>query len=104
MNLVHDLRPAHLPFLALRTFEAYARRGDIAAAAAELGITPSAGSHQLKSLEVFLGQALTERHGRRVALTANGPRYFQAVRPAFILLHHATTPVQRHFLQGPVTT
>lgn len=103
MNLVHDLRPGRLPFLALRAFEAYARRGDIAAAAAELGITPSAVSHQLKSLEVFLGQALTERRGRRLALTADGRRYFEAVRPAFILLHNATAQLQRNVLQRRVT-
>jgi DNA-binding transcriptional LysR family regulator len=103
MNMVHDLRPGHLPFFALRTFEAYARRGDIAAAAAELGITPSAVSHQLKSLEVFLGQALTERRGRRLALTADGRRYFEAVRPAFILLHNATGQLQRNVLQRRVT-
>jgi DNA-binding transcriptional LysR family regulator len=103
MNSVHDQRPGHLPFLALRAFEAYARRGDIAAAAAELGITPSAVSHQLKSLEVFLGQALTERRGRRLALTADGRRYFEAVRPAFILLHNATGQLQRNVLQRRVT-
>lgn len=86
----------------MRTFEAYARRGDITAAA-ELGITPSAVSHQLKSLEVFLGQALTERRGRRLALTADGRRYFEAVRPAFILLHNAAGQLRRNVLQRRVT-
>lgn len=103
MNTVQDLHPGRLPLLALRAFEAYARRGDIAAAAVELGITPSAVSHQLKSLEVFLGQALTERRGRRLALTADGRRYFEAVRPAFILLHNATGQLQRNVLQRRVT-
>lgn len=103
MNVTHDFRPGHLPFLALRAFEAYARRGDIAAAAVELGVTPSAVSHQLKSLEVFLGQTLTERRGRRLALTADGRRYFEAVRPAFILLHNATGQLQRDVLQQRVT-
>lgn len=102
MNSIHDTRPGRLPFLALRAFEAYARSGDIAAAATELGITPSAVSHQLKSLEVFLGQALTERRGRRLALTADGRRYFEAVRPAFILLHSATGQLRRNVLQRRV--
>jgi len=103
MNVVHDLRPGYLPFFALRTFEAYARLGDVAATAAELAITPSAVSHQLKSLELFLGQALTERRGRRLALTADGRRYYEAVRPAFILLHNATGQLRRNVLRRRVT-
>src|ERR1700737_771034 len=103
MNMIHNSTPGHLPFPALRTFEAYARLGGVAAAAAELSITPSAVSHQLKSLGLFLGQPLTERRGRRLVLTADGRRYFEAVRPAFILLHNATGQLQRNVLQRRVT-
>src|SRR5258708_37546441 len=103
MNLVHNSTPDHLPFPALRAFEAYARLGDVNTAAGELGITPSAVSHQLKSLGLFLGQSLTERRGRRLVLTAEGRRYFEAVRPAFILLHNATSQLQRSTLQRRVT-
>ena len=103
MNLIHNSTPDHLPFPALRAFEAYARLGDVNAAAGELGITPSAVSHQLKSLGLFLGQSLTERRGRRLVLTAEGRRYFEAVRPAFILLHYATGQLRQNTLQRRVT-
>jgi DNA-binding transcriptional LysR family regulator len=101
--MIHNSTSGHLPFPALRSFEAYARLGGVAAAAAELSITPSAVSHQLKSLGLFLGQPLTERRGRRLVLTADGRRYFEAVRPAFILLHNATSQLQRSTLQRRVT-
>lgn len=103
MNSIHPSKLGYLPFPALRTFEAYARLGDVNAAASELGISPSAVSHQLKALGGFLGQSLTERHGRRLVLTAEGRRYFEAVRPAFVLLHSATGQLKRNVLERRVT-
>jgi LysR family transcriptional regulator, glycine cleavage system transcriptional activator len=46
---------------ALRAFQAKARLGGIARAAAELNITTSAISHQLRRLEESLGTLLLER-------------------------------------------
>jgi len=43
------------PLSALRAFEAAARRSSFKAAAAELFVTPTAISHQLRRLEEFLG-------------------------------------------------
>ncbi|PTL83891.1 LysR family transcriptional regulator [Vitiosangium sp. GDMCC 1.1324] len=48
------------------------RAGTYAAAAARLGITPSAVGQQLKALEQSLGVALFERVGRRARLTPIG--------------------------------
>lgn len=48
------------------------RAGTHAAAAARLGVTPSAVGQQLKALEAQLGLVLFERVGRRARLTAAG--------------------------------
>lgn len=92
-----------LPVGALRCFETFARLGDIGQAARELGVTPSAVSHQLRGLEELLGTRLTERHGRRLALTQEGRRYFEAVSPAFILLQRATQQIRQNRLPRRVT-
>lgn len=55
--------PNDPPLRAVRAFEAIARLGSISAAAKELMISPSAVSHQLKTLEAFLQMPLTEGRG-----------------------------------------
>ncbi|NMO16980.1 LysR family transcriptional regulator [Pyxidicoccus fallax] len=57
---------------ALWTLWEVSRAGTHAAAAARLGITPSAVGQQLKALEARVGVALFERVGRRARLTASG--------------------------------
>lgn len=54
----------------LRVLRIVAERGTIGAAAEELGYTPSALSHQLRTLARDVGVALLEPDGRRVRLTA----------------------------------
>ncbi|MES2342705.1 MAG: LysR substrate-binding domain-containing protein [Pseudomonadota bacterium] len=67
--------PAPLPSLiALRAFEAAARLGSFQGAAEVLHLTPSAVSHQIRSLEVDFGQPLFLRRHRRVELTEAGRR------------------------------
>ena len=62
-----------LPSLsALRAFEAAAREGSFQGAAEALRLTPSAVSHQIRSLELDFGQPLFLRHHRRVELTEAG--------------------------------
>lgn len=56
----------------LRTFSVAARTPTFAAASRVRGVTVSAISQQVKSLEAQLGLALFERHGRRVTLTSAG--------------------------------
>ncbi len=87
-----------IPLASLRCFESFSRLGDVAAAAVELGITPSAVSHQLDALEKRLKMTLTERRGRRLALNADGRSYFEAVSPAFALLDIATAQLQNRRL------
>lgn len=55
----------------MRAFEAAARHRSFKQAAGELGVTPTAISHQIRSLEEFVGIRLFERNARRIALTAD---------------------------------
>lgn len=65
---------------ALMAFEAAARHGSFARAAAELSLTEGAISRQIGRLEAFLGVMLFERVGNRVRLLPNGERYAAQVR------------------------
>ncbi len=71
------------PFAALRAFEAAARHQSFKEASIELGLTPTAISHQIKQLERLSGHALFKRHTRRVELTVEGQNFAAAVGPAF---------------------
>ena len=65
--------PDHLPPLAaLRAFEAAARHGSFTRAAAELNVTQSAISHQIRHLERLWGHELFARDARPLALTRSG--------------------------------
>lgn len=73
-----------LPSLnALRTFEAAARNGSFKAAAAELCVSQSAVSHQVKLLEAELGVALFVRKPQGIELSRQGRAYFPILRDAF---------------------
>jgi LysR family glycine cleavage system transcriptional activator len=58
----------YIPLNALRAFEAAARHLSISRAADELCVTPTAISHQIKSLEGFLEAPLFERRNGKLAL------------------------------------
>jgi LysR family glycine cleavage system transcriptional activator len=78
---------------ALRAFEASVRRGSFAAAAAELHLTPSAISHQIKLLEVQLGVRLFHRIRRSVVPTDTGQNYYREIHAAFGRITAATKAV-----------
>ena len=61
----------------LYTFHQAARNQSFVAAGDALCVTPSAVSHQIRSLEAQLGLALFERHGRGARLTEAGGVLFQ---------------------------
>lgn len=83
------------PFPALRAFRAVAVHGRLRDAAASLGVTDSAISHQLRRLEDFLRIALFDRTGSGMKLTAAGQRYFDRIDPAIRQLHAATEAMLR---------
>jgi len=84
-----------LPLRPLVVFEAAARLGSFRAAADELGLTPSAVSHQIRALEATLGVSLFERIGRGVVLSVDGHDYFAGISEGFELLKRATDRMAR---------
>jgi LysR family transcriptional regulator, glycine cleavage system transcriptional activator len=83
------------PFAALRAFHAAAVHGRFRAAAASLGVTESAISHQVRRLEDFLRTALFDRSGPGVRLTAAGRRYLEQIDPALRQIQAATEAMLR---------
>lgn len=79
-----------LPLRALVVFEASARLGSFRAAAEELGLTPSAVSHQIRLLEAGAGVRLFERVGRGVELSPDGESFFESLRDGVEILRRAT--------------
>jgi hypothetical protein len=71
------------PLTELRAFKAAARCRSFKLAAAELGVTPTAVSHQIRSLEAYCGQALFRRQPRPITLTSAGEQLFPVVRDGF---------------------
>src|SRR6476620_1157802 len=71
------------PLTELRAFEAAARHLSFKMDAAELGVTPTAVSHQLKLLERHCGQSLFRRRPRPLALTRAGQQLSPVVRDGF---------------------
>src|SRR5471032_3289281 len=74
---------ASLPLTALRAFESASRLLSFKAAE-ELSVTPTEISHQIRSLESWLGIALFERLPRQVRLTEGGERLFQSLHGALL--------------------
>jgi len=71
------------PLAALVAFEAAARRLSFKHAAEELGVTPTAISHQIRLLEAVCGRPLFQRRPRPLALTAAGARLLPVLRNGF---------------------
>ncbi|CAB3714026.1 HTH-type transcriptional regulator ArgP [Achromobacter animicus] len=84
------------PLAALRAFEAVARLGSLSRAAAELNVTKSAVSHQLRALEADLGTSLLRRGGtvRRAETTEAGAALLASVQQALTLLETACRNVR----------
>lgn len=73
----------HLPPLAaVVAFESAARHESFVAASAELNLTPSAISHQVRNLEAWFGRRLFVRSTRRLSLTDEGRRLLGSLTPA----------------------
>ncbi|MGE8614526.1 MAG: LysR substrate-binding domain-containing protein [Achromobacter veterisilvae] len=91
-----DLPNRTPPLAALRAFEAVARLGSLSRAAAELSVTKSAVSHQLRALEADLGVTLLRRGGtvRRAETTGAGADLLASVQQALTLLETACRNVR----------
>lgn len=83
------------PMHTLRTFEALGRLRNFSRVAEELHLTPSAVSHQIKSIEAFYGLALFLRNRRDVALTPAGERLMEVVQTTLRQLSEAGDRLRR---------
>jgi LysR family glycine cleavage system transcriptional activator len=88
------------PLTELRAFEAAARHLSFKVAAAELGVTPTAISHQIKLLEQHCGEPLFRRRPRPVALTSAGEQLFPVVRDGFESFAEALAAVGARSARG----
>lgn len=79
----------HIPFNALRAFEAAARHGSFKLAAEELFVTPAAVSQQIKLLEDTLGVELFYRHNRKIELTDAAQRGLPEIEQGLLHLTSA---------------
>jgi len=88
-----SLPPLHL----LHLFEAAGRNLSFKKAGEELHLTPSAISHQIKSLEEHLDITLFRRITRGVELTSAGQQYLWVVQGVFKKLEMGTASLKRDF-------
>lgn len=91
------------PLSALRSFEAAARHGSFKQAAQELGVTPTAISHQIRALEAHTGLALFARHTRSVVLTDAGAQLYPVLKDGFDAFAHGLERLTRRRGRAQVT-
>jgi LysR family glycine cleavage system transcriptional activator len=82
---------------AIKTFQIAAKHSSFAVAADELCITPSAVSHQIKTLETQLGLPLFSRSARALALTDAGARYLEQIDDLFTRLDSVTEQLRARY-------
>lgn len=83
----------------LESVVAVAARGGFRAAARDLGISPSALSQQIMTLEARLGVRLFNRSTRSVVLSAAGERFVSEITPALAAIRGAIDQVDEHRLE-----
>lgn len=91
-----------LPLGSLRVFIAVAHHLSFTRAADALGVSASAASLQIRSLEEYLARPLFRRDGRQVHLTAEGAALLPRVRDALEQLERAIDDARRDRGAGPL--
>jgi len=91
------------PLNALRAFEAAARHASFKLAADELSVSQSAISHQIRSLEEYLGVHLFVRKIRSVELNRKGAIYYPVLRDALDRISEATEMIISDQLSSTLT-
>ncbi|EEP99347.1 Glycine cleavage system transcriptional activator [Yersinia ruckeri ATCC 29473] len=84
-------------------FDAAARQLSFTKAADELFVTQAAVSHQIKSLEDFLGLKLFRRRNRSLLLTEEGQSYYLDIKEIFTSINEATRKLQARSAKGALT-
>ena len=83
------------PLRSLQAFEAAARLGSFKSAAAELHVTPTAISHQVRLLEGTCGHRLFRRHPKALELTGAGASLYPGLRDGFDALASAVASIAK---------
>ena len=91
------------PLNALRAFEASARHLSFVKASEELSVTPAAVSHQVKSLEDYLGLPLFRRLPHGLLLTESGQLLMPELGEIFLRLDKAMEQVIDSDSRGTLT-
>jgi LysR family transcriptional regulator, glycine cleavage system transcriptional activator len=91
------------PLNALKAFEAAARRRSVTRAAEELRVTHGAVSHQIRTLEEYIGTPLLERSGNRFTLTAAGEQLLTPLSNGFDMLLGGLVSLDATAIGGEVT-
>jgi LysR family transcriptional regulator, glycine cleavage system transcriptional activator len=91
------------PLNPVRAFEAAARNLSFSKAADELNVTPAAVSHQVKTLEDFLGVSLFRRVNRAVLLTDAGQACLPGVGEGLDRIASAFERLEAMESTGPLT-
>jgi len=81
---------------ALKAFCLVVESGGFSAAAAEINVSHTVMSKQVRQLETMLGAQLLNRTTRRIALTEAGQTYYMHARRILDELHDADLAVTRH--------
>jgi LysR family glycine cleavage system transcriptional activator len=101
------MEPKLPPLNLLRVFEVAGRHLSFKEASRELHVTPSAVSHQIKTLEEQLGFALFRRNNRSLAFTKAGNALFESVNShlsalrqdvARVIRRHGKPSIRAHIL------
>jgi LysR family glycine cleavage system transcriptional activator len=91
------------PFSAVRAFEASARLLSFKKAANELCLTQSAISHQIRTLEDYLGVQLFYREARGVVLSDEGSSYLQGITDILDRMAAETARVSKREIGGSLS-
>jgi LysR family transcriptional regulator, glycine cleavage system transcriptional activator len=90
-----DMSNALPPLDSLRVLVACARHGNFSRAAAELGVTPTAVSQRMRSLEAQIGVKLFGRHGPRLMTTDRARALAHRIEHALGLMRVAVDDCRR---------
>ncbi|MCC5810279.1 MAG: LysR family transcriptional regulator [Ectothiorhodospiraceae bacterium] len=84
------------PIQTLKAFEAVARLKSFTRAAAELYLTQSAVTHQIRRFEEYLDARLFHRHSSGVELTEVGQAIYRDITVGLFIIGRSLTEARRH--------
>ena len=90
------------PLEVFRFFEVAGRHQSFAKAARELGVTPGAVAHRIKTLEQYLGEQLFGRQPQGIALSRRGQAFLVEVQHTVSALDKATERFRAGAKAGPL--